>query len=120
MADQNLFKQRCFACSIDTPPMEADVIKDLIVELEAGWKVVDNKKIEKSFRFKDFKGALEFVNLVDYLITAVTENDVKFRIIGFYEIPVFRLLIFFLSIKNRATFKLPLMFRQSLAVLVWT
>jgi len=44
--------------------MEAEGIKDLIDELEAGWKVVDNRKIEKSFRFKDFRGALEFVNLV--------------------------------------------------------
>lgn len=65
LANQNLFSQRCFACSIDTPPMDAEGIKDLIEELEAGWKVVDNKKIEKkAFRFKDFKGALEFVNLV--------------------------------------------------------
>lgn len=64
MANENLFNQRCFACSIETPPMEADMIQELIQELEAGWKIVDNKKIEKAFRFKDFKGALEFVNLV--------------------------------------------------------
>ena len=64
MANTNLFNQRCFACSIDTPPLEADSIQDLIKELEAGWKVIDNKRIERQFRFKDFKGALEFVNLV--------------------------------------------------------
>lgn len=64
MSNQNLFSQRCFACSIDTPPLEADSIQDFYKELEAGWKVVDNKRIEKVFRFKDFKGALEFVNYV--------------------------------------------------------
>lgn len=64
MTNQNLFNQRCFACSIDTPPMEPDMIHELMLSLEAGWSVIDNIKIEKVFRFKDFKGALEFVNFI--------------------------------------------------------
>lgn len=64
LTNPNLFTQRCFACSIDTPPMQSDDIKGFIQQLETGWTVVENNRIEKSFRFKDFKGALEFVNLI--------------------------------------------------------
>jgi len=71
LSDPNLFNQRCFACSIDTPPMETRLVHELIEQLEAGWTVIDNVRIAKSFRFKDFKGALEFVNLVG----AVAEEE---------------------------------------------
>ncbi len=64
MKDPNLFNQRCFACSIDTPPMEQDAISEYSKQIEKGWKVVDEVKIEKSFKFKNFKTALEFVNQV--------------------------------------------------------
>ena len=64
LANPNLFTQRCFACSIDTPPMETLSIQEFSKQLEAGWQVIDDVKLEKSFKFKNFKGALEFVNFV--------------------------------------------------------
>ena len=67
MPNTNLFNQRCFACTIDTPTLDKESSSGLLEELDKGWKVVDNKRIEKSFRFKDFKGALEFVNHVGAL-----------------------------------------------------
>lgn len=44
-------------------PLSASEIKKYLPEVP-GWQVLDIKKIVKSFKFKDFKTAMEFVNKV--------------------------------------------------------
>lgn len=57
-----LSKKKCVPCTVGTPPLSGNELQRLFNELEEGWKLVEEKQIEKSYRFKDFKGALAFVN----------------------------------------------------------
>ncbi|MFQ5656348.1 MAG: 4a-hydroxytetrahydrobiopterin dehydratase [Candidatus Methylomirabilales bacterium] len=59
----DLAKKSCVPCQGGTPPLTGEEIAPLISQLE-GWEVVDEHHLRKTFRFKDFQAALEFVNRV--------------------------------------------------------
>lgn len=44
--------------------MKEDEVATYLTLLKAPWQVEDGKKIEKKFKFKDFKEAMSFVNKV--------------------------------------------------------
>jgi len=57
-----LASRRCEACRSDTPPVRGDALARLLAELGGGWRVVDGPRLEKEYRFRDFREALAFVN----------------------------------------------------------
>lgn len=59
-----LSKKKCIPCEGGTPPLNAEKIADYISELYDKWEVVDNKKIKKEFKFKNFLEAIEFLNKI--------------------------------------------------------
>lgn len=63
----DLANKKCIPCRIGAPTLNEDEIKELIKELKEGWEVIDNKKLKKTYKFKDFKEALEFTNKVGKL-----------------------------------------------------
>lgn len=63
----DLSNKKCIPCRIGAPTLNEDEIKELIKELKEGWEVIDNKKLKKTYKFKDFKEALEFTNKVGKL-----------------------------------------------------
>ncbi|MFY9612603.1 MAG: 4a-hydroxytetrahydrobiopterin dehydratase [Tissierellaceae bacterium] len=63
----DLLVKKCIPCSIGTDPLNADEIEVLIKELKDGWKAIDNHHIEKTYKFKDFRQALDFTNKVGEL-----------------------------------------------------
>ena len=69
MAVSPLADQRCVPCRGGTPPLTAAQITPLLAQLE-GWTVEDNKKLEKSYRFKNFAQAVEFVNALTQVAEA--------------------------------------------------
>lgn len=60
----NLASQKCEACSIGTIPLHGGELFDLMQVINKDWQLKENKQIERSFKFKDFAKALEFVNKV--------------------------------------------------------
>lgn len=60
----NLKNQKCIPCSIDTLPIQGTELRDIMEDLNEGWKLIDDIQLEKLFKFKDFKEALDFVNRV--------------------------------------------------------
>ena len=60
----NWASKKCVPCEGGTPPLEAEEIKNYLPELKEGWEVLEDKKITKEFKFKNFREALEFVNKV--------------------------------------------------------
>ena len=58
-----LAKRSCVPCKGGTPPLKGEEIRPLISQIE-GWEVVEEHHLRKTFRFKNFKTALEFVNRV--------------------------------------------------------
>lgn len=59
-----LLSKKCIPCNIGTPPLTSVEIDKYKKELKLEWIVIDDKKIERDFSFKDFEEALKFVNKV--------------------------------------------------------
>lgn len=60
----HLSDKKCVACEGGTPPLTSEKVKEYVAELGGGWEILDEKKIKKDFKFKDFKEAMVFVNKV--------------------------------------------------------
>lgn len=60
----DLLHKQCAPCEGGVDPLTPDEIKQYLDLLEKGWKVIDNRRIEKSYKFDDFRQALAFTNLV--------------------------------------------------------
>lgn len=67
---KDLTSKKCVPCSIGAIPLNANEIQDLLKSLDKNWDVVDDIQIERTFKFKDFKEALEFTNKVGDLAEA--------------------------------------------------
>ncbi len=59
-----LSKKRCIPCEGNVPPLTQEEAQGLMKEL-VDWSLIDEAHLlAKSFRFKDFKHTMEFVNKV--------------------------------------------------------
>ena len=68
MAEKNcLLKNQCAPCRGGVEPLKGKAIEELIEQLSQDWKVINQQHLEKEYKFKDFAGALEFVNKVGRL-----------------------------------------------------
>ena len=65
-----LADKRCVPCRGGTPPLTEVEIEPLIVQLE-GWRVEEDKKLIKSYKFRNFVKAVDFVNAV----TPIAESE---------------------------------------------
>lgn len=59
----SLLDKKCKPCEGGTPPMSPEEIQNMMSEID-GWVVVEDKKIEKDYKFKNFKEAISFINSV--------------------------------------------------------
>lgn len=62
--NEPLYEKKCEACSIGTLPLEYEEIDSLAKELSSEWSVEQQRLIRRTFKFKNFKEALAFVNKV--------------------------------------------------------
>ncbi len=60
----DLTQKKCVACEGAEKPLNEREIKAFLSYLKTPWEVLDNKKIRKEFKFRDFKEAMNFVNKV--------------------------------------------------------
>lgn len=60
----NLKEKKCKPCEGGVPPLKADEIKEYTNELKTDWEIINDKKISRSFKFKNFREALDFANQV--------------------------------------------------------
>ena len=59
-----LSQRQCQPCLENVPALKGDDVQRLKEQLPAEWRIVKDQRLEKQFKFKDFKEALAFVNLV--------------------------------------------------------
>ena len=60
----DLTTKKCVPCEGEVPPFTQEQIETYKKEVSADWQVLDGKKIERKFKFKDFKESMKFVNKV--------------------------------------------------------
>ena len=61
---ENLKEKKCKPCEGGTPPLRSQQISHYLNELSTEWEVIENTKIKKDFKFKNFRQALDFANKV--------------------------------------------------------
>jgi 4a-hydroxytetrahydrobiopterin dehydratase len=66
-----LAKMECKPCRGGVPPMAEPELSRFLERLGGQWQVMDQHHLEKEFRFKDFRQALEFTNRVGELAEEV-------------------------------------------------
>ena len=62
-----LEKGKCVPCQTGGEPLNRQAIANLLGHLAEGWKVIDQLYLEKEYKFKNFRLALDFVNKVGEL-----------------------------------------------------
>jgi 4a-hydroxytetrahydrobiopterin dehydratase len=67
----HLISQHCVPCEGGTPPMNLEQAHDLLAQVPR-WELLDGEplKIHRSWKFKDFVEAMEFVNKVSEIAEA--------------------------------------------------
>jgi 4a-hydroxytetrahydrobiopterin dehydratase len=60
----DLVSRTCVPCLGGAQPLKGADLRRLEAQLGGNWKVVDEHHLEKTYKFKDFKDALAFVNRV--------------------------------------------------------
>ena len=62
-----LAKKQCIPCKEGASPLKADKLKSLHNQIESGWRIIDEHHLERKFKFKNFRQALDFTNRVGEL-----------------------------------------------------
>jgi len=65
-----LAEKECIPCRGAVPPLNEQEASELLARLGVGWRVVDGHRLEKEFRFGNFREALAFTNRVGELAEA--------------------------------------------------
>lgn len=66
MGASELASKQCIPCRGGVPPLEGKELAQLSSQLP-DWQVIEGRRIERSFKFPNFKSALAFVNRIGEL-----------------------------------------------------
>jgi len=55
-----LAKKECKACDGGTPVLKGDALLQMKSQLDGDWQVVNERRLERQYKFPDFRRALEF------------------------------------------------------------
>ncbi len=68
---RDLASMQCLPCRGGIPPLTHEEIRPYLADLGNDWRVVDDHQLEKEFRFRNFREALDFTNRVGELAEEV-------------------------------------------------
>lgn len=55
-----LAERQCVPCRGGVPPIKGEEMQELLRQLNNGWQVVGEHHLEKEYRFRNFREALDF------------------------------------------------------------
>ena len=65
--ERDLIQQKCEPCRSDTPPFTSEQTAGYLPLISQEWQVVDGKKLQRAFSWKNFLRSMLFVNALAYL-----------------------------------------------------
>ena len=71
---RDLASMECVPCRGGVPPLDDVEIGRFLEDLGGEWTVVDGHHLEKTYRFKNFRDALDYVNRVGELAESVNHH----------------------------------------------
>lgn len=57
-------QKKCILCKGGASPLQGETLRSFSMELGGGWQVIEEHHLKKEYRFKNFKEALFFINLI--------------------------------------------------------
>ena len=66
-----LAERKCVPCKEGTPPLKGGELTKLSGRVGTGWQVVNGHHLEREYKFKNFREALDFTNRVGELAEEV-------------------------------------------------
>jgi len=84
-----LAESKCESCDTATKALDAQQATALLKELGNGWRVVDGHHLEKEFKFKDFRQALDFTNRVGEIAESIGHHPDIFLTWGKVRLNIF-------------------------------
>jgi 4a-hydroxytetrahydrobiopterin dehydratase len=69
-----LAEKECVPCKGGVPPLKGHELENLSRKLGGGWKVVNEHHLEKEWKFKNFREALDFTNKVGELAEQIQHH----------------------------------------------
>lgn len=60
----NLANKKCIPCEGTADPFDQPLIERYLKELDSNWQAIENFKIIKEFRFRQYRQTIDFVNKV--------------------------------------------------------
>jgi 4a-hydroxytetrahydrobiopterin dehydratase len=70
----DLAKKECVPCKGGVPPLKGSALTDLLAALGGGWQAIGEHHLEKEFKFKNFREALDFTNRIGELAESVNHH----------------------------------------------
>jgi 4a-hydroxytetrahydrobiopterin dehydratase len=70
----DLAEKKCVPCKSGTLPLRGIALTKLKTQSGGGWKVVNGHHLEREYKFKDFREALEFTNKVGELAEKIQHH----------------------------------------------
>ena len=86
---EDLAAKKCPPCDSAMGRLEGDRLRELSEQLGAGWKVVDDHHIEKTYSFKDFQEALDFTNRLGVMAEEVGHHPDIYLTWGKVKVTIF-------------------------------
>ena len=71
---ESLADRKCKPCEEGGSPLPEEQSMELLLELNGGWKLIDNHHLSKTFAFPEFKDAVSWVNKVADLAERVNHH----------------------------------------------
>jgi len=62
-----LAEKDCIPCKGGVPPLKGQELAKFAGELDSGWRVINEHHLEREYKFKNFREALDFTNKVGEL-----------------------------------------------------
>ncbi len=66
-----LAQRQCIPCKGGIPPLKGKALADFFALLGNDWRVIEEHHLEKEYRFRDFRQALDFTNRIGELAESV-------------------------------------------------
>jgi 4a-hydroxytetrahydrobiopterin dehydratase len=83
LADRN-----CIPCKGGIPPLKGEALRQYQNELAGGWEVIDEQRLEKTYKFKNFRQALDFTIRVGELAESVNHHPDIFLAWGLVKLTI--------------------------------
>jgi 4a-hydroxytetrahydrobiopterin dehydratase len=84
----SLVNRECVPCNGGEPPLKGEALRSYQSELEGNWEILDEQRLEKTYKFKNFREALDFTVRVGELAESVKHHPDIFLTWGKVKITV--------------------------------